>query len=543
MHSILVVDDEPLVRQGIIARIEYLELNPSAVYEASNGKQAVEIVKEFHPAIVLTDIQMPEMTGIELVRTLKPIYPDISFIILTVFAEFDYAEAALHLGVNAYLLKPISNIELKKTLLQVDKKISEQEQIHTALLETDMMRKNLRELNAEQLFHKLLHAPEENRSFIKEAQSSLFQVGDTAFALAIVNIDGNTYTDSYNFSDCDLIKFIVTNIITYLEFPVRRVAFQSFQNVNQLYLVLSHSTKSTLEKYYSSFLANLMFIVSSKFSIYMTIGGSDILPEVSLLSYEHANEAYRQRLLSGNGDFYIYTSDNALSGETIPQKNLNLLMKYIERCDTKNIEIILGEIFSNERMKNFSPNYIRIVWVKIMNVLIQTAGKMFPGAEAELNQSILDMDILDTFHTKEELRDYLYQLILKSLHVNNLEDLSSTNRIRLAINYIQNHFNQDLVLQELAFQYSLSPNYFSSAFKKETGMGLVNYIENLRIEAASDYLLHTEESAADIALKVGYHDSQYFYRVFKKATGMTPLQYRNAHISTNQPYSTGFNIP
>lgn len=105
-------------------------------------------------------------------------------------------------------------------------------------------------------------------------------------------------------------------------------------------------------------------------------------------------------------------------------------------------------------------------------------------------------------------------------------DTNARNKIMLALQYIQENYNENIAINELAERYGMSPNYFSSVFKKELKQSTVNYITEFRIKKAREFLVETDKSVVEIAKKVGYEDSQYFFRVFKKSTGLTPLQYR-----------------
>lgn len=115
------------------------------------------------------------------------------------------------------------------------------------------------------------------------------------------------------------------------------------------------------------------------------------------------------------------------------------------------------------------------------------------------------------------------------MQMDRMADTDSKSRIRMAIQYIHEHYNENLPVNELAARFDMSPNYFSSIFKKEMNQSAVNYITEYRVQKAREYLEASDWSVVEIARKVGYEDNQYFFRVFKKYTGLTPLQYRQTH--------------
>lgn len=118
-HNLLIVDDEELIRQGLRARLAYLEIETDEIFEASNGKEALEIVKNNSVDVVITDIRMPDMDGLTMIQEIQKIQEHIQFMVLSGYAEFSYAETAINLGVKAYLLKPVSNEELKKSFQKI----------------------------------------------------------------------------------------------------------------------------------------------------------------------------------------------------------------------------------------------------------------------------------------------------------------------------------------------------------------------------------------------------------------------------------------
>lgn len=143
-----------------------------------------------------------------------------------------------------------------------------------------------------------------------------------------------------------------------------------------------------------------------------------------------------------------------------------------------------------------------------------------------MEKLLSSFSILDELHSVEEMEGYLINVVMECMQNEGAVDTNARNKIMLAIQYIQENYNENIAINELAERYGMSPNYFSSVFKKELKQSTVNYITEFRIKKAREYLVETDKSVVEIAKKVGYEDSQYFFRVFKKSTGLTPLQYR-----------------
>jgi two-component system response regulator YesN len=528
-RSLLIVDDEELIRQGIIARLEYLNIKPSAIYEAESGIKALEVMKVHEVDIVITDIRMSDMDGISFIQRALPLYPEVQFIILSGYAEFAYAEQAIRLGVKAYLLKPISNEALKEAIEGAVSRIEEREKLRRVVSEGTHSMAEMKNYLFEKNVNDLLHDEEVfKRKHVYDEVDTEFNLKNQWLMLGIINVDGSSY-DQKNFKhkDIDLILFSIKNVFMELESKCKKIIVNNFADRNQLYTIISHERKGILRKEAELLFTRLQNIMWKSMGISITIG---ISTEKEILSTEctkEAQEALLERMIHGNSNIYFYNDIKILSRDQFPTAEFNMLNQYIERHDVANIEFMINIIFSEEQVKKYNITYIRVAWVRIINMLLRAANT----TPMQVEKLVLNLEYLDSFHTLMELKSYLYSLILECIQSKGDVDINSKNKIKLAIKYINDNYNIDIAIHELAEKFSMSPNYFSSIFKRETGQTTVNYIKSIRIKKACEFLKYSDKSVADIAKEVGYQDSQYFFKVFKKATGQTPLTYRRTHGS------------
>ncbi|WP_053983320.1 response regulator transcription factor [Niameybacter massiliensis] len=532
-RSILIVDDEELIRQGIRARIDYLGFKFDSIREADDGTTALSLLEQAPADVVITDIRMNDMDGIELIGKVKPLYPHIQFIILSGYAEFAYAEQAINLGVNAYLLKPISNEELKKTMNNVLERIELEEHNHR----TVKLGEQILVENQKHIFEKNLNALLYHPNPLKGEGKVLFNTVNEQFPLEkrkfmtiLMNIDGDSYEgNKFGYQDIKLIRFTIKNILS--DFPSQsdKVVISNLSNTNQLFAILSNECSTTLRAEAEQVFSALQGVLWNRMQISISIGISSVTDKLSLDSTKEAQEAFQQRLIHGNGSMYFYDDIKLLSGTQLPTSELNMLSQYIERKDIGNIQVILNAIFSDECMQQYNVNYIRIVWVRIIGILLKSAHSSFEKEPQKAEQLVMDLDDLVGISSLAELREYLWTLVLDCLETDTHMDTNAKNKIKLATKYITDNYNKDIAINDLAERFMMSPNYFSSIFKKETGQTTINYIKELRINKAREYLAQSSKSVVDIAKEVGYEDSQYFFKVFKKSTGQTPLQYRKSY--------------
>lgn len=531
-RRLLSVDDEELIRQGIRARIDYLGFKFESIREATDGKVALALLEEMPADIVITDIRMNDMDGIELIGKAKHLYPHIQFIILSGYAEFAYAEKAISLGVKAYLLKPISNEELKKGISNAMKQLDEEEQKYKIIKQGEIfLKENLGHV-FEKDFNKLLYHPNPLKGeglLLLENIRKEFPIDDRKFMTILMNIDGDSYEgNEFGYRDTKLIQFTIKNILNDIQTVSDKVVINNLSNTNQLFAVLSNKCAMTLRVEAEQLISTLQGIMWNRMQISISVGISSITEILSLTGTKEAKEAFQQRLIHGNGNMYFYDDIKLLSVHELPTEQLYILSQYIERKDIGNIQVILNAIFSDEVMNQYNVNYIRMIWVRIIGILLKSAQTSFEKEPEKAEQLVMDLDELVKISSLKELREHLGTLILDCLEADIDMDLNAKNKIKLAIKYIHKHYNEDIAINDLAERFSMSPNYFSAIFKKETGQTTIQFIKEIRINKAKEYLEESVKSVVNIAKEVGYEDSQYFFKIFKKATGQTPLQYRKA---------------
>ncbi len=533
---LMIVDDEELIRNGIAARINYLGYRFDKILQAGDGVEAIEMIDKMQENvdILITDIRMPDMDGLTLVRRARKINPGVQSIILSGYAEFDYAEQAIKEGVISYLLKPISNDALKDAL---DKAINNKNADILELEKNNRQEKTLREKNAlllEKDINRLLKMEDENVPERIQLENSIYEMtggiihdGDSIILL-LIQIDSASYEKKqFIYGDTDLIRFSLCNIFNELVHRNSSLIVNNTDDPNQLFAVISVTDVRDIRQQAEQICVKLMSVLWEQMDLSVTIGVSTVNRVLCSETLRQAQNALLQRLSCGSGNLYFYDDIKELEIEKMPIAEMSLLEKYMERCDAGNIQAVLNEIFSEENAQRYSPSYLRVLWVRIINLFLKCdRGKLIDRTPLKKEQ-LLDFHVLDRFDSIMEAEDYLYHIILNCIGGEEHVDTDTRSKIELAANYIDQHYYEDIAINDLAEKYSMSPNYFSATFSKEKGVTTVNYIAKVRIDKACTLLRSTQKSVAEIAESVGYHDSQYFFKVFKRETGQTPLQYRN----------------
>ena len=532
-HNILIVDDEQLIRQGLRARIEYLGIDVDEIFEAENGLMALRLQEEHPIDVVITDIRMPDMDGLELIQEMQKKNNQIKFVVLSGYAEFSYAETAIRLGVKAYLLKPVSNDDLKAAF---DKAYKEMEQTASVRQEVQMKKRMDREKQVYQQEKALnaLFSSQEAGAVTREQLCKLCGYDEKMWAggaesvlyLAILHINKESFEHQrFRPVDHELVRFMIRIIFEEIQAPCEKLLVNSLSDTRQMYGIFIGDDKKKLRMEVERIYMRMRSVLEKKMGIYLTIGVSRCRSQLEGKETSEARQALKQRIIYGKANIYFYEDIRILGEQEFPVSQLHLLEQYIEQNEIFKVKNLVQEIFSEELVKKYGSAYLRIMWIRILNLLLHHYERRGRNA-AEIEKMLQNYNLLDRIQSLQEIRQKIIEMVMECVSTESVADANARSKIQMAIGYIQEHFAENLTVNVLAEHYGMSPNYFSSMFKKEMSRSAVNYITELRINQARELLYHSELSVVDISKKVGYEDSQYFFRVFKKYLGMTPLQYR-----------------
>ncbi|AZS15109.1 response regulator [Paenibacillus lutimineralis] len=507
MLTILVVDDHQDEREGIAFLIEELAL-PLQVEIADNGRRALEYLQEHSVDILFTDVRMPQMDGLVLTRQALELHPELKVILFSGFAEFEYAQTAIALGVSDYLLKPVNVEAFQATMNKVISELTDrQQQDEQSLMKQAYAKKHI-------LFT-LINGAQEPPSMqglwhdfptyyegvlLLEFEKDFFENADMEFEAYLLSLIG-TPADYINLNGCQSL----------LLFPERRGVHSSLSY--QELAIQIHD--SILFKYR----VNCYIGIRKGLTAIHDLAG--VLPELEPLM------EYRFFL----PDTFIFDVKNEmmLSEQDFPDLSDNQLIEQIRGNIRErdlfslkaNIELLYQKYV---RQVQFSQLYVKHTF----STVYQSIMSFINASEREINLGI------EQIYKAEDLRNIKHMIregIAKlEQSTGNLEP--APNRDIVATKqYIEENYAEDLNLELLAARVYLSPHYLSSMFKKTTGCGINKYIKNLRMQKAKDMLTHTHLKIADVCSAVGYRNLSYFCQNFRDFYGQTPEKFRQYNQS------------
>ena len=534
-YKIMLVDDEEEVRTSIIRKIDWQDAGFEVIGDAENGKEALEKIEQNEPDVVLTDIRMPYMDGLEMAENIRQRYPSIKIVIFSGFDEFEYAKKAIKLNVIEYILKPVNVEELTAILKKIKKNLDEEiEQKRNVTLLRESYIKSLPAIR-EHFLNDLIHGGMEEAQIEEKLNEYAIDVaGAVKWVIAAIHLEPDEKVDKAVSLHQQRELISVRNLIEEkLEGQYRFIVFHSSFETILLVAIDKDNTQTGL----IALLGDICKETKKILEVSVTIGVGESCSSLTDLSRpcHTALNALGYRAITGSGGV-ICIGDMEPSGHEklrFDSRMESELIAAVKFGPKEKIRSVIDGIVS--RMEDARVHYrqYQAYVLAIINVLTQLSqqydlriSEMF-GVENDY------FEILGRVQKMENVRPYLTEVALK-MNAGMEEERSNTtkNVIREAKQYIQDNFQDpDLSVEKICRHLHMSPAYFSTMFKKETGQAYIAYLTDVRLGRAVELLMATDDKTYIIAEKVGYPEQNYFSYVFKKKFGVSPTRYRTAHRS------------
>ncbi len=537
-YRLMIVDDEYWVRKRLLNTIDWQAIGICEVYGAEDGNNALSMAIEYEPDIVVTDINMPGLSGIELMEALDVSALCPRFILISGFNEFEYARSAIKLGVADYLLKPIDETELintvKKILSDFENQKKEKERLDALIHYSDSIRKRV----LGDLLAGKIDRPDNSilrlRDFLKidfPFTSSLCLIVHSG---PILTADKNDYVEQ------TLVDFSISNILEYiLPQYLEHSILLSIDDLNTALLFCGE--EDNLKKTAEEIVAEVGRQIKELFNLSITFGiGEEVadLPDLCK-SYKTAKYAINACNFNGISAIFNYGKKNAGDFPDMQsvyfEYNLKSIATDIKNCNkdaaAKGLKQLLDE-FLKQNNQSPSPLQIKLFYINVMNTLLKECLVSDPPSEEFLNVCIDSLEDVGTFFTPEKLMCGLENIV--GFLLTQYNEFIGNKRhwlIDQIIDYIQKNYASPLTLKSVTGKFYLSSCYFCKLFKNETGLTFTHYLMKLRIEKAKEIMM-SNQKLYDIAAAVGYDNVQYFSTIFKEIEGISPSQYRAAQIKS-----------
>jgi len=533
MTSILIADDMPVIRSALTRIISEQKGLFSPVLEAANGEEAVALARTHRPDIILMDIKMPGLTGLQATSIIQQEQPDVKIVMLTAYNEFSYVQKALKLGARDYILKPVRPKKLMQLLAEIRQELhDEQREMRTVEIVKDSLQKTMPVIEAN-LVENLIRGTNPEGSTVDESLSYLGRrlVWPVVLVTKIDNFDQFAQENPQAAS-----QQVYTNLAQLIrtQLPDSHRALVGYSNPGRVVTIVSTEQSMANPAQIRAFCEQLRQTIAEQMPFTVTIGmgkrymGYESIP----LSYAEANLArrYHSRLqvnrvvdLSDIQDEQPQEDD---SSRYLVQKERELV-QIVESNHKKEAQHLINEIVDylsqryytrSDAMRNHCAELVTLVaW-----------GVIGSGTDEHKVLSVLHHQVraLPSWKTGPDIRAWTLNSLAEMMTLVQ-DDSQQQDSVEVAIQYIQDNYHRsDISLQEVSDEVNLSQSHLSSQFKARTGTSYVKYLTALRMDKAKKLLKTSDQSVSTVAEMVGYPNTTNFYRHFQKQTEMTPAAYR-----------------
>ena len=499
MMNILIADDEKIEREGIRYLLS-LEKGERRIFEAANGKQAMQILRTENIDMILTDIKMPVMDGLELARRAKELFPEIRIVIFSGYNDFTFAQEAIRYGVTDYILKPVDPDNFHEIIEKAEKNIRDRQ----AEENREIRRQNFLQ---QYFLQNFLYSGK--KEILEKAGEFVDLDKWNGWHCAILIETDTAFFDTAEENFPGELQKELRRVFFYLNLNERQ-SLLLFQDVYCDYLLVANHLYTFLKRNY---MVRIYLAVSRKFD------GCECLPEILGQLEQQMEEKFY------HPEKHIFSCEEEelkmVAGEVQDSQLMQMISEDISRKDTeqlwKHFECLKEKYSSNTQ---FSAMYIKFVFSNVIQELFQE--NQFADEhrlEQEIDRLYSCGNIMDILKvTEDNIREY-EKFLERSMS-------ESRNEVAAVKNYIYQHYGEDLNLEMLAEKVYLSSGYLSFIFKKETGMNLNRFIKVFRMEKAGEFLHDTNMKVAQISEKVGFANVSYFCRSFREYYGCSPESYR-----------------
>lgn len=516
--KLLIVDDEELTRRGLISSINWDSLGIAEILQADDGINALDIAKTQKPDIILCDVRMPRMDGIQFVKQLTAILPDTSVIFMSGYSDKEYLKAAIKLNAVNYVEKPLNPLEIEEAILEA--KDRRQQKYRSR------QNQNLHSIETSAKLALLLTRPYNSQ---KE------QINELTEELALRLVPGCCFTTFIvKLNTFELDNSVLMDIRNDIEDFLGRYHLKSFyitmHAVHHVFHIFGNSAPSSIVL--NDIGAHLKSLFLSHGEFFISRGESNIGISKAWQSYTTAVLLLQSSFFFDSGSILLpQEQQESVSPISIPDQMLNPAALFLELLSDKKqdeCQAFLDEIHSAYyKNRTFLPNQVKDIYYKLFMSLNEIRQKFKLTLDSYSNNSVdTIMEYLENCFTYEALHAMLVSKVAQffdSINAHAPED----STIYLIKDFINKHYSEDtLSIKEVSDHVFLSASYVCTYFKAQTGQTLNQYLTEYRMEKAKQLLSDPRYQITDISSKVGYSNGNYFSKSFKKFTGLTPSKYR-----------------
>lgn len=534
MIKVFLVEDEIIIREGIRYNIDWEKEGFEFVGEASDGELAYPLIQKARPDILITDIKMPFMDGLELSRLVKQEMPQVKIIILSGYDEFEYAREGIDIGITDYLLKPVAAAQLLEAVKKVGQIVRREQEFQKTF---EQERQGSIQLARQKFFRKLVLGKNPASALLKEGRQIGMDMSGGRYNILLFQI--------FDKEDAKKASGIQMEIVRGMEEISRNIPeiLMVELGIEGWVFILKETEERKMEQIQELFIKELKRFLENHPEVEYFGGIGEAVDRLSELNrcFEEASHAFAYRYLKKRNQI-LFSSELKAKPQAEEEPDIGSLE--VRRLDRRIVERFLktglkSEVsgFVEEYFQSFGERSMQSFLFRqyvIMDTYFAAVALLEElGYEAKV---LVDrcgdiQEMTSVFLSPESDRTHLVDILEAAIDLREAVSQKKYNALlEEAKSYIEHHYvDEDISLNSTAASVNLSANHFSRIFSQEMGQTFVEYLTFVRMERAKELLRTTSMKSAEIAYAVGYKDAHYFSYLFKKTQKCTPREFRHRH--------------
>lgn len=535
MLKVMIIDDEFYFREALKVSIPWKELGFEICGEAKNGKDALVKVADLNPDIMIVDINMPIIDGLEFIQSVKGKGIESKFIILTGHSEFNYAKQAVQLGVNNYILKPVNEEELKSSLFEIKEIIRRETSIK---FEFEGLKQQVRDslpLLKDKLLNELIQGsliPKENET-LKKMEYLKININSDYYMVITIELDcGNDA--NWDNEEKQLWKYAVSNISS--EILDEKFIFDICYDIDDRICIIvgmdGTQNKGDFLTLLESRLELIRAAVCKHLDFTITVGvGSEKAELFDIpVSYRESIIALKHKLTLGKNRIILYSlvAESGIKGTVFSGEYRSQLLMNIRTADEEEVNKLISQVFMRVRTENIHHQILFVVCIEMVSVCMEAIVEMGLRIEDVITQG--SFNIIEEIQSKKsiaEMETWIKDIFKHTLETIKRNKISKASRLIEEVKkYIsRNYQSSELSIDEIAKNLFVNYAHLCFIFKRDAGVTINEYLTEFRIRKAKELFDSGNTLILDVASKVGYADASYFGKCFKKYYGLAPSKF------------------
>lgn len=544
---LLIAEDELWLRKRLVSTIDWSSYGISEVYEAEDGGEALEIALKEKPDIVITDIRMPELSGIDLMKKLNENSIFSKMIVVSGYDDFEYAQGALRMGAINYLLKPVDEEELLDSVKRCVEELKKEKNKKTVFDKQSAAS----EMLMEHIYEDLIFETSEKRTEELLQKLSRKEIGFPFQSAAVVNMQVREHTFFVN----DKVKSDMWSVYQWLRRNLQEDCYECqylYMRGSQIVLLLfGDDPEAKFMERVENWVQLILEALQKELNISLFMAAGDVTDDFSGIhrSYEMAQKKIKEKRAEEKRILALRNQEteqelNTRFDDVYGEYDFKLLIKEIRNGDSEKAQTELQAILQSSSRRLQSADMMKLQ-LFYMNFINRIAGACLPECEAYADELAMQcMTVMreliyigsDTIVT--EMWDCLKKFVEKLVEVYQENNGKRKHwMIDQVLQYVEENYNTALSTRDIAGRFFMNTSYFSKFFHEQMGCTFSNYLINVRVEKAKMMLTQTNMKLYDIAEAVGYTNVQYFSTIFKEKEGLTPSAFRQMRSAVKDEYT------